>query len=154
MADPPPPPLQPLAPGNFDRAWNDPPLFSYNPGTAQVFNENITMAPIQPTLFLVARGRKPVDTTSGFPILNQLNSFAIRNRSHRPTEPPWCWGKATAFYASASSTSYEPFTKCNCCSYIFTFHWHCYSWVNWITFGCKCFGGQTGQPDANPFWFR
>lgn len=35
MADPPPPPLQPLAPGNFDRAWNDPPLFSYNPGTAQ-----------------------------------------------------------------------------------------------------------------------
>ena len=36
MADPPPPPIQPLAPGNYDRAWNDPPLFSYNPGTAQV----------------------------------------------------------------------------------------------------------------------
>jgi len=35
MADPPPPPIQPLAPGNFDRAWNDPPLFSYNPGTVQ-----------------------------------------------------------------------------------------------------------------------
>ena len=26
----PPPPAQPLAPGNFDRAWNDPPLFSYS----------------------------------------------------------------------------------------------------------------------------
>ena len=36
MADQPPPPIQPLAPGNFDRAWNDPPLFSYNPGTVQV----------------------------------------------------------------------------------------------------------------------
>lgn len=24
------PPLEPLAPGNFDRAWNDPPLFSYS----------------------------------------------------------------------------------------------------------------------------
>jgi len=36
MADPPPPPIQPLAPGNFDRAWNDPPLFSYNPGSAQL----------------------------------------------------------------------------------------------------------------------
>jgi len=35
MADPPPPPIQPLAPGNFERAWNDPPLFSYNPGTVQ-----------------------------------------------------------------------------------------------------------------------
>jgi len=35
MADQPPPPIQPLAPGNFDRAWNDPPLFSYNPGTVQ-----------------------------------------------------------------------------------------------------------------------
>jgi len=36
MADPPPPtPIQPLAPGNFDRAWNDPPLFSYNQNTAQ-----------------------------------------------------------------------------------------------------------------------
>jgi len=36
-SDPPPPPplqppspLQPLAPGNYDRAWNDPPLFSYS----------------------------------------------------------------------------------------------------------------------------
>jgi len=27
---PPPMPAQPLAPGNFDKAWNDPPLFSYN----------------------------------------------------------------------------------------------------------------------------
>jgi len=30
MASDPPPPMQPLAPGNFDRAWNDPPLFSYS----------------------------------------------------------------------------------------------------------------------------
>ena len=45
MADPPPPtPIQPLAPGNFDRAWNDPPLFSYNQNTAQVvkkFKKNL-----------------------------------------------------------------------------------------------------------------
>jgi len=27
---PPPTPAQPLAPGNYDRAWNDPPLFSYS----------------------------------------------------------------------------------------------------------------------------
>ena len=56
MADPPPPPLQPLAPGNFDRAWNDPPLFSYNPGTAQVSNEDITMAPSQ--LFSRSQGQE------------------------------------------------------------------------------------------------
>lgn len=37
MGDSKPPsiPAQPLAPGNFDKAWNDPPLFSYNqPGTS------------------------------------------------------------------------------------------------------------------------
>lgn len=30
-----PPPAQPLAPGNFDRAWNDPPLFSYSAASGQ-----------------------------------------------------------------------------------------------------------------------
>jgi len=28
-------PAQPLAPGNFDKAWNDPPLFSYSAGSGQ-----------------------------------------------------------------------------------------------------------------------
>ena len=37
----PPPPAQPLAPGNFDRAWNDPPLFSYSTSsTAQPITAN------------------------------------------------------------------------------------------------------------------
>jgi len=36
-----PPPAQPLAPGNFDRAWNDPPLFSYSTSsTAQPITAN------------------------------------------------------------------------------------------------------------------
>lgn len=35
MGDQPAPPLQPLAPGNFDRAWNDPPLFSYSSSQGQ-----------------------------------------------------------------------------------------------------------------------
>lgn len=30
-----PPPAQPLAPGNFDKAWNDPPLFSYSAASGQ-----------------------------------------------------------------------------------------------------------------------
>ena len=29
------PPAQPLAPGNFDKAWNDPPLFSYSAASGQ-----------------------------------------------------------------------------------------------------------------------
>jgi len=28
------PPAQPLAPGNYDKAWNDPPLFSYSASSA------------------------------------------------------------------------------------------------------------------------
>lgn len=36
-----PAPAQPLAPGNFDRAWNDPPLFSYSTSaTAQPVTAN------------------------------------------------------------------------------------------------------------------
>ena len=34
MSDKAPPPAQPLAPGNYDRAWNDPPLFSYSTSAA------------------------------------------------------------------------------------------------------------------------
>ena len=30
-----PPPTQPLAPGNYDKAWNDPPLFSYSAASGQ-----------------------------------------------------------------------------------------------------------------------
>ena len=41
MSDKAPPPAQPLAPGNFDRAWNDPPLFSYSTSaTAQPVTAN------------------------------------------------------------------------------------------------------------------
>ena len=44
MSGPPPPgapPAQPLAPGNYDRAWNDPPLFSYSTSaTAQPVTAN------------------------------------------------------------------------------------------------------------------
>lgn len=36
----PPPPAQPLAPGNFDRAWNDPPLFSYSASSGQPLAQN------------------------------------------------------------------------------------------------------------------
>ena len=55
MSNPGPPPTlaQPLAPGNYDKAWNDPPLFSYSAGpqggsTRQQLNKRIGFPTSQP----------------------------------------------------------------------------------------------------------
>jgi len=60
-----PPPAQPLAPGNFDRAWNDPPMFSYStsataqPITANRLNKRIAFPTNQSQAPVPGSGQDP-----------------------------------------------------------------------------------------------
>ena len=86
---PPGPPAQPLAPGNFDRAWNDPPLFSYSAASGQTVTTNRlnkrVAFPSQPSA-VPSGGEDPTAP----PKLYDAGMKPQGSASHLPPPPPSC----------------------------------------------------------------
>ena len=105
-----PPPAQPLAPGNFDKAWNDPPLFSYSAASASGqtgaganrLNKRVAF-PSQPSA-VPSGGEDPTAP----PKLYDAGMKPQGSASHLPPPPPSCLPPPAVSHSQPCSESESP----------------------------------------------